>query len=141
MQQQQIHTIGGVVEPARTLMVIVPTHGEIEVEARVLNRDIGFVHEGESAAVKVDAFPFTRYGRVPGTVVSLSHDAVPDSKLGATYIARIRLARDSIVVDGKPMPLSSGLGVTVDIRPGSRRIISWLLSPVMTTVAQAGRER
>ncbi|WP_353227165.1 HlyD family type I secretion periplasmic adaptor subunit [Novosphingobium sp.] len=141
VQQLQIHTIGGVVEPARTLMVIVPTHGEIEVEARVLNRDIGFVHEGQTASVKIDAFPFTRYGTVSGTVVSLSHDAVPDQKLGATYVARIRLDRASIDVNGKTVALTQGLGVTVDIRTGSRRIISWLLSPIMTTVKQAAREQ
>eukprot|EP01037_Dinobryon_pediforme_P004514 gene4514-4559_t len=141
VQQLQIHTIGGVVEPARTLMVIVPTVGEIEVEARVLNRDIGFVHEGQPATVKIDAFPFTRYGTVPGTVVSLSHDAVPDQKLGATYVARIRLKRATIDANGKVVPLTPGLAVTADIRTGSRRIISWLLSPIMTTVKQAAREQ
>ncbi len=141
VQQLQIHTVGGVVEPARTLMVIVPSRGEIEVEAHVLNKDIGFVREGQPAAVKLDAFPFTRYGTVRGTVVSLSRDAVPDPKLGANYIARIRLARGTILVDGKTVPLTSGLGVTVDVRTGNRRIISWLISPIVSTVAQAGRER
>jgi len=141
IQQLQLHTIGGVVEPARTLMVIVPSHDEIEVEARVLNKDIGFVREGQRASVKIEAFPFTRYGTVPGTVVSLSRDAVADRKLGAAYIARIRLARDTISIDGKPIPLAAGLGVTADIRTGSRRIISWLVSPLMTTIAQAAREK
>lgn len=141
VQQLQIHTIGGVVEPARTLMVIVPARAEIEVEAHVLNRDVGFIHEGQSASVKVDAFPFTRFGTVPGKVVSLSHDAVPDPKLGATYVARIRLDRDAIMADGVRMPLTSGLRVTADIRTGRRRIISWLLSPIMTTVSQAGHEQ
>lgn len=141
VQQLAVHTIGGVIEPARTLMVIVPTHGEIEVEARVLNKDIGFVREGQSAEVKFEAFPFTRYGTVPGSVVSLSRDAVADSKLGPTYVARIRLGRSTIVVDGKPVPLTSGLAVTADIRTGRRRIISWLLSPIQTSVSQAGRER
>ncbi len=141
VQQLQLHTIGGVVEPAKSLMVIVPARDDIEVEAHVLNKDIGFVREGQPVAVKVDAFPFTRYGSVPGTVTSLSRDAVPDPKLGATYIARIRLARAIIAADGKNVPLTSGLGVTADIRTGSRRIISWLLSPIMTTVDQAGRER
>lgn len=141
VQQLAIHTVGGVVEAARTLMVIVPGDGALEVEAHVLNRDAGFVHEGQPAAVKMEAFPFTRYGTVPGQVVSLSRDAVPDPKLGATYAARIRLDRTYIVVDGAPTALSPGLGVTADIRTGSRRIISYLLSPVRTSVAQAGRER
>ena len=122
-------------------MVGVPTRGQVEVEAQVLNRDIGLVHEGQSAAVKIEAFPFTRYGTVPGTVVSLSRDAVPDPKLGAIYIAQIRLTQGSITADGHAIPLTPGLAVTADIRTGSRRIISWLLSPVMTTVDQAARER
>jgi hemolysin D len=141
IQQLAVHTIGGVVEPARTLMVIVPERDDIEVEAKVLNRDIGFVHDGQAVAVKVDAFPFTRYGSVPGTVISLSRDAVPDQRLGATFIARIRLVRGTITADGKVVPLGAGLGVTADIRTGNRRIISWLLSPITTTVSQAAKEQ
>ena len=141
VQQLSLHTIGGVVEPARALMVIVPVQDGLEIEAKVLNKDIGFVHEGQPVAVKVEAFPFTRYGTIPGRVESLSRDAVPDPKLGATFTARIRLARSVIVVDGRPVGLSAGLDVVADIRTGSRRIISWLLSPVQTSVAQAGRER
>ena len=141
IQQLTLHTIGGVVEPARTLMVVVPSSDAIEVEVRVLNKDIGFVHEGQPVAVKVEAFPFTRYGTVPGTLSSISRDAVPDQKLGATYVAQIKLARAEIMVDGKPIALTAGLAVTADIRTGSRRIITYLLSPVQTSVAQAGRER
>lgn len=141
VQQLAIHTIGGVVEPARSLMAIVPARDDIEVEAHVLNKDIGFVREGQTAAVKIEAFPFTRYGSVPGRIISLSRDAVPDQKLGATFVARIRLARGAILVDGKWVPLSAGLGVTADIRTGNRRIISWLLSPIQTTISQAGHEK
>jgi hemolysin D len=141
VQQLAVHTVGGVVEPARTLMVIVPSHDTIEVEARVLNKDMGFVHEGQEAAVKIEAFPFTRYGTVRGRVVSLSRDAVSDPKLGAVYIARIRLESSFIQANGKAVPLGAGLGVTADIRTGSRAIISWLLSPLMTSVSQAGHEQ
>jgi hemolysin D len=141
VQQLQLHTVGGVVEPAKTLMVIVPEHNDIVVEAQVLNKDIGFVHEGQAAAVKIEAFPFTRYGTVPGTVISLNRDSVSDPKLGAVYIARIRLTRDTIKVGDKRVALTPGLGVTADIRTGSRRIISWILSPIMTTVDQAAREK
>jgi len=141
VQQLAIHTIGGVVEPARALMVIVPLQDGLEVEAHVLNKDAGFVHDGQKVAVKIEAFPFTRYGSAPGVVESLSRDAVPDQKLGATYTARIRLTRPYMMIDGQRVGLTSGLNVTADIRTGSRRIISWLLSPVRTSVAQAARER
>lgn len=141
VQQLAVHTIGGIVEAARTLMVIVPAAHEIEIEARVLNKDIGFVREGQDAVVKFDAFPFTRYGTVPGRVVSISRDAVPDQKLGPTYVARIRLSRDYLAIEGKQVALTSGLSAVADIRTGSRAIITWLLSPLQTTVDQAGRER
>ena len=141
IQQMAIHTVGGVVEPARTLMILVPRDGGLEVETRILNKDVGFIHIGAPAAVKLEAFPFTRYGAVPGRVKSISRDAVPDPKLGSIYMATIIMDRSSINVDGRDVPLSAGLSATVDVRTGSRRIISYLISPLQTSIAQAGRER
>lgn len=141
IQQLEIHTIGGVVEAAKPLMVLVPAHGGIEVGARILNKDVGFIHLGQEAAVKLEAFPFTRYGTVPGRVRSISRDAVQDKELGLVYIATVTLERSSIEADGGRVALSPGLAATVDIRTGTRRIISYLLSPLQTSIAQAGRER
>ena len=141
IQQLTVHTIGGVVEPARTLMILVPSTGGLEVEMRILNKDVGFIHIGAPAAVKLEAFPFTRYGAVPGRVKRISRDAVPDPKLGSIYMATIIMDRSSINVDGRDMSLSAGLSATVDVRTGSRRIISYLISPLQTSIAQAGRER
>lgn len=141
IQQLTVHTIGGVVEPARTLMILVPSTGGLEVEMRILNKDVGFIHIGAPAAVKLEAFPFTRYGAVPGRVKRISRDAVPDPKLGSIYMATIIMDRSSINVDGRDVPLSAGLAATVDVRTGSRRIISYLISPLQTSIAQAGRER
>lgn len=141
VQQLVLHTVGGVVEPARALMVIVPDTGTVEVEARVLNADAGFVREGQRAVVKVEAFPFTRYGTASGRVVSVSRDAVGDPKLGPTYVTRIVLDRPSLNVDGAATPLMPGLSVTADIRTGTRSIMSYLLSPLSASIAQAGRER
>lgn len=140
VQQLTLHTIGGVVEAAKPLMVIVPNQDGLEVEARILNRDAGFVHEGQPVAIKLEAFPFTRYGTVPGIVRHISRDAVPDQKLGSVYIATIALTHSFIVIDGRNLPLTAGLTATADIRTGNRRIISYLLSPLQTTVEQAGKE-
>ncbi len=141
IQQVQVHTIGGVVEAAKPLMTLVPAHDGIEVEARVLNKDVGFIHVGQGAAVKLEAFPFTRYGAVPGRVARISRDAVPDEKLGQVYMATILLDRTNIVADGRTMALSPGLSATVDIKTGRRRIISYLLSPIQTRIEQAAREK
>ena len=141
VQQLAVHTIGGVVETGKAVMVIVPDHPDVEVEAKVRNRDAGFIKLGQDVAVKLDAFPFNRYGTVSGHVIAMSHDAVPDPKLGPVFVARIRLERATITIDGRQVPLGAGLGVTADIRTGSRTIMSWLLSPIMTTVKQAAREQ
>src|SRR5262249_44055040 len=70
VQQLAVHTIGGVVTPAQTLLAVVPSDSHVEIEAMILNRDVGFVHPGQDAQVKVDAFNFNRYGLIEGKVVS-----------------------------------------------------------------------
>jgi hemolysin D len=141
VQQLDVHTVGGVVEAAKPLMTVVPAHGTLEVEARILNRDVGFVRVGQEAAVKLEAFPFTRYGAVPGRVRSISRDAVQDKELGLVYVATIALDRGYIDADGRRYGLAPGLAATVDVKTGTRRIVSYLLSPLQTSIAQAGRER
>jgi hemolysin D len=76
VQQLGVHTIGGVVTPAQTLLVVVPSDSRLEIEAMVSNRDIGFVHAGQDAEIKVDTFNFTRYGLLHGEVLGVSQDAI-----------------------------------------------------------------
>jgi hemolysin D len=141
VQQLEVHTLGGVVEAAKPLMAVVPAGGGLEVEARILNKDVGFVRVGQDAAIKLEAFPFTRYGAVPGRVRSISRDAVQDKDLGPVYVATITLDRSFIEADGRRYALTPGLAATVDVKTGTRRIVSYLLSPLQTSIAQAGRER
>jgi hemolysin D len=141
VQQMQVTTLGGVVKPADPLMIIVPKGVELVVEAMVLNRDAGFVHEGQAVEVKLEAYPFTRYGVVPGVVEHISRDAVDDEKQGLVFPARVRLSQSWIVVNGRRMPLSPGLSATAEIKTGERRIIEYLLSPLARRVQEAGRER
>jgi hemolysin D len=141
VQNLEVHTVGGVVEAAKPLMTVVPAQGGLEVEVRILNKDVGFVRTGQEAAVKLEAFPFTRYGTVPGRVRSISRDAVQDKELGLVYVATITLDRNYVDADGRRYTLAPGLAATVDVKTGTRRIISYLLSPLQTSIAQAGRER
>ena len=141
VQQLIVHTVGGVVQPAQTLMVIVPFASEVEVEAQILNRDIGFVREGQPVRVKFEAFPFTDYGWIDGTVESISRDAVEDERLGLVYSARIRLERNFIMLGDRRQPIGPGMAVQAEVRTGRRRIIQYLLSPISRTVSEAGRER
>jgi hemolysin D len=141
VQQLKVHSIDGVVTPAEQLLVVVPKDQALEVEARVLNKDIGFVRAGQPASIKIEAFPFTRYGVIEGTVTSVSNDAIADEKLGLYYSARVRVKRSTIVVDGVDVLLSPGMAVTAEVTTGTRRLIDYVLSPVMQHVRESGRER
>lgn len=141
VQQLRVHTIGGVVQPAESLMVVVPKEHLLEVEARVLNKDIGFIRTGQHVTVKVESFPFTRYGVISGEVTSVSRDAIADERLGLYYAARVRVNRSTMWVDGVDVMLSPGMAVTAEVTTGKRRLIDYLLSPVMQHVLESGRER
>jgi hemolysin D len=141
VQQLALHTVGGVANAGDTLLVIVPDGPTLEVEALVLNKDIGFVQEGQLAAVKLDAFPFTRYGSLEGEVVTVGQDSVPHELFGPVYPVRVRVQRNDIRVDGRTVRLSSGMAATVEVRTGARRIIDFLLSPVATAADESLRER
>jgi hemolysin D len=162
VQQLSVHTVGGVVTPAQQLAVVVPADAVLEVEAMVSNRDIGFVHPGDDAQIKIDTFNFTRYGLLHGRVVSVSPDAIVretpqdrnnDRPKGAEsdssepkgqefiYSARVSLDRTQIQVDDAVANLSPGMAVTVEIKTGSRAVISYLLSPLLRYQHESMHER
>ena len=161
VQQLAIHTIGGVVTPGQALLSVVPSDTHLEIEAMVSNRDIGFVHAGQQAEIKIETFNFTRYGLLPGTVLNVSQDAIardraqersgpggPAEPVGSepkgqelSYAARVSLDRKTMQVDEKLVNLSPGMAVTVEIKTGSRRIIAYLLSPVTEYTHDMLRER
>ena len=141
VQQLAVHTIGGVVQPAEALMSVVPGEGELVVEALLANKDIGFVEEGDIAEVKLEAFPFTKYGVIEGIVEDVSNDAVNDENLGLVYQARIKLDRQTIMVRGRETVLTAGMAATAEIKTGKRRVIEYLLSPLLRYRDEALRER
>lgn len=142
VQQLAVHTVGGVVTPAQQLMVIASNEGSLEIEAWVENKDIGFVDENQPAGIKVESFPFTRYGTIEGKVLSLSRDAVPLDKIGYVYSARVSMAKTSVRVENdKDVTLTPGMTVTVEIKTGSRRLIEYFLSPLLQGVQESIRER
>jgi hemolysin D len=141
VQQLAVHSPGGVVTPAQTLMVIVPDGAELTAEVTVDNKDIGFVHEGQEVEVKLETFSFTRYGTVPAKLVRVTGDAVNDDKRGAVFPATLRFEHDVIEVDGKPIRLAPGMNVTAEVKTGRRRVIDFLLSPIQKAANQSLRER
>ena len=141
VQQLAVHTVGGVVTPAQPLLYLVPENQPIEVEAMLENKDIGFVHAGQSVTVKIETFTFTKYGAVQGMVKSVSHDAIEDEKRGLIYSGKIVLLSDHIIIDGQSMALSPGMSVSAEIKTDSRRIIEYFLSPLQQHMKESIRER
>lgn len=141
VHQLAVHTIGGVVTPAQELMHIVPDDDAVEVEAWLPNKDIGFVHEGQVAEIKVETFPFTKYGVIDGEVLNVSNDATPDERLGLVYAMRVKMHKTIMQVEEKIINLTPGMAVTVEVNLGKRRLIEYLLSPLLRYKDESVRER
>jgi hemolysin D len=167
VQALGVTTIGQVVTTGQELMRIVPANTPVQIEAYVTNDDIGFVSPGQSAVVKIDSFPFSRYGTLEATVEEVASDAIPaetanrslsdpikesDGKaqkhtLSAqpmndlVFEAKLRPHTYAIDVNGHEVPLSPGMTVTVEIKTGSRRILEYLFSPLVEVAGTAMRER
>lgn len=141
VQQLAVHTLGGVVQPAEPLMVIVPGDGRLHVEALVLNRDIGSVVIGDPVEIKLEAFPFTKFGVLHGRLENISLDAIQDENLGPVYAATVSLEEHHIEVNGTKQALSAGMSVTAEIKTGERRLIEFLLAPLLRYRDESLRER
>lgn len=141
VQELAIHTIGGVVTPAQELLSIVPAESGLEIEVQVQNKDIGFVHEEQEVEIKVDSFPFTKYGTIEGGVLSLSRDSIEDEKQGLVYPARISMATTEMQSGDKMVELTPGMSVTVEIKTGKRQLIEYLLAPLQEYRDESLRER
>ena len=149
------------------LAIISPSEGALQVEALVSNLDIGFLKTGQEAAIKVDAFPFTRFGVLHGKVEKIAAEAVdetaakreladatsagspgvapsasaPGQAQSFVFPVTISLDASTIDIDGRPTPLAPGMTVTAEIRTDSRRVIDYLLSPLARVASEAMRER
>jgi hemolysin D len=161
VQELIVHTVGGVVTTAQPLMTIVPSSGRLQVNAWVANRDAGYVHSGQTAELRIDAFDYARFGVWPGKVVNVSDDVVserradgaqgvvlfnPESASSRTesadshYLAHIDFeapppgGRESV-------PLKPGMTVEAGIVVGRRRVIEYFLAPVVASLHRPFSDR
>ena len=139
--QLAIHTLGGVVEEAQSLMVIVPEGTQLEVEAWAANKDIGFLRIGQAAEVKIETFNFQRYGTINATLTDISADAKEDKNRGNVYRVVLQLERQDLEVAGRNAPLSPGMTATAEIKIREKRIIEFFLDPFRKYKSEAFRER
>ncbi len=142
VQQVMVSTVGGVVTAAEKLMVVVPDNIGLEVEAKILNKDVGFVEREQKTAVKINAFQFTKHGTLDGTIQWVATDAVMDEKLGPVFPARIAVHAVDMpnIVNGRRGRIQPGMTVTADIKIGSRRVIEYFLSPLLRKKEESLRE-
>lgn len=143
VQQLAVTTVGGVVTAAQPLMTIVPADTPLELEAQVVNRDIGHIRVGQRVINKVETFDFTRYGYIEGEVLWVGTDAVQDQKMGPVFPVRIKLnsTQTPTALNGQAGLIKAGMSVTADIRTDQRRLIDYLLAPMLRYKQEALRER
>lgn len=159
VQQLEIHTVGGVVMAGQKLMSVVPDGTDLEVQATIPNKDIGFIQIGQEVEIKLEAYSFTRYGLIKGTVTSLSRDSMAPQTPGITphretasagaagtqndsqYLAIIALRDRSLMTEKGLTLLTPGLTVTAEIKTGRRRVIDYILSPLGRYQQETLRER
>ena len=141
VQQLAVHTIGGVVTPAQPLMLLVPTEAELEVEAWLENKDIGFVTVGQDAEVKIHTFPFTKYGIIEGKVIDMTQDAVVDEQQQFRYKMKVSMGKSNIQVNERLVNLIPGMAVSAEIKTGKRRLIEYVMAPLMRYRKESVRER
>lgn len=141
VQQLAVHTEGGVVTEAQALMIVVPETSRITAEVSIANLDIGFVNAGKTAEVKLETFPYTKYGTIPAVVDIVTADAVTDEKKGSYFPAILTLQKNTINVDGKQVALMPGMAITAEIKTGRRRVIEYLLSPIQKAKSESLIER
>jgi hemolysin D len=164
VQGSVITTVGQVVTSGEEIMRIVPQDAELEIECYLPNKDIGFVKEGQQAVVKIESFPYTRYGTIGARVLRVARDAIPEPDADQTegdaarptrsgtaaggqrtqnLVFQVTLKPDqtSIDVDGASIPLGAGMAVSAEIRTGSRRILEYIFSPLVQVASEAMKER
>jgi hemolysin D len=134
------NTLGGVVAATQTMMYIVPTDDLLEVEIKLENKDVGRLKQGMDAQVKIDTFPFTKYGTVNGRLRVISADAIVDEKKGLLYSARVSLLSKSITSHGRENKLSTGMTTVVELNVGKRRVIEYFLDPFKKNMSESLRE-
>lgn len=143
VQQLSVHTVGAFVQRGQQLLVIVPEGAGLQMDARILNKDIGFVEQDHPARIKVDAFEFTRYGHIDGRLQWVGSDAVLDEEKGPVYPARVSLSSTSMPnqMGERDATVVPGMRATADIVIGQRRLIEYFVAPLLRYRDESLRER
>ena len=144
IKQIKTTTIGGVVQPGSDLVEVVPLDDTLLIEAKIRPADIGFIHSGQKAMVKLTAYDFSIYGGLEGKVEQISADTIlddTDKKNESFYVIRVRTDKNHLGTDAKPLPINPGMLATVDILTGEKSVLAYILKPILKAKQSALRER
>ncbi|MGE5652027.1 MAG: HlyD family type I secretion periplasmic adaptor subunit [Bacillota bacterium] len=133
-----VNTVGGVVQPGRDIVEIVPSEDQLVLEARVLPKDIAFLRPGQKATVKFTAYDFSIYGGLEAKLEHIGADSVTDERGNTFYTVRVRTAKSYL---GSHLPIIPGMVAEVDIITGEKSILSYLMKPVLRAKQAALTER
>ncbi|GHC14545.1 HlyD family type I secretion periplasmic adaptor subunit [Kushneria pakistanensis] len=136
-----VNTIGGVIDPGASLMEIVPIEDQLQIDVRISPRDIGFIHPGQPATVKLSAYDFTIYGGLRGLVQRISPDTVQDEKGNSFYEVTVVTDQNHLGSERNPMTIIPGMQASVDVITGDQTILQYLLKPILRAQQGALRER
>ncbi|WP_395173510.1 HlyD family type I secretion periplasmic adaptor subunit [Roseibium alexandrii] len=136
-----VFTVGGVAEAGAELLRIVPTLADVEIEGIFSNQDIGFMAVGQSANIRLDAYPSERFGFIRGTVSDIAADSTEVSEDQWAYVVRIKPDVAFLQVGADTFPVRPGMTATIDVTTDSRRIISYFFAPIFKTIQDAMGER
>lgn len=132
------NTVGGVIQPGKEVLEVVPTDDALILETKIQIKDIAFIREGQSAVVKLTAYDFSIYGALEAVVENVAADSTVDEEGNAYYIVRVRTLKSSL---GKGLPIIPGMVAQVDIMTGKKTVLSYLLKPVLKAKSYAFSER
>ena len=142
VKQLLVNTVGGVIQPGSDIVEIVPLDDTLVIEAKILPKDIAFLHPGQEATVKFTAYDYTIYGGLKAKLEQISADTITDEDKKTTYyLIRLRTDSSHLGTDEKPLQIIPGMVATVDILTGKKTIMSYLLKPIMKARSEALRER
>ncbi|MEN9892747.1 MAG: hypothetical protein RLY78_3042 [Pseudomonadota bacterium] len=134
-------TRGALAVPGKPVVEIVPDEAELVLSVRVKPQDIGFIHVGQQAQVRVLPYDASTYGKMGATVQRVGADALPDEKEGPYFEVQLAAARDQLKLHGKALPINAGMPVEAGILTGQRSVMQYLLKPVLRGVQGALQER
>lgn len=144
IKQIKTTTLGGVVQPGSDIVEVVPLDDTLLIEAKIRPSDIGFIHPGQTAMVKITAYDFSIYGGLEGVVEQISADTIvdeTDKKNESFYVIRVRTNKNHLGTDAKPLPIIPGMLATVDILTGKKSVLEYILKPILKAKQSALRER